>query len=34
MKDLNVCRQNEEVINRRASSVIGWLKWIVNLINV
>ena len=34
MKELNVCRQNEEVINRRASSVIGWLKWIVNLINV
>ena len=29
MRELNVC--NEPQINRRASSVYGWLKWIFNL---
>ena len=29
MRELNVC--NKPQINRRASSVYGWLKWIFNL---
>lgn len=32
MREYNVC--NEGQINRRASSVQGWIKWIFNLINL
>ena len=32
MRELNVC--NEPQINRRAGSVLGWLKWIFNLTNL
>lgn len=32
MKELNVCSNN--LVIRRASSVLGWLKWIFNLTNL
>ncbi len=32
MKELEVCSDN--LLNRRSSSVIGWLKWIVTLTKI
>ena len=32
MRELNVCGESQ--IERRASSVSGWLYWIFNLINL
>ncbi|MGE9984118.1 type II restriction enzyme [Desulfovibrio sp. SGI.169] len=34
MRVLNVCGDNETTIGRRASSVLGWLRWIFNLPNL
>ena len=34
MRELNVCGDSESTIGRRASSVLGWLRWIFNLPNL
>jgi len=34
MRELNVCGDSESTIGRRASSVLGWLRWMFNLPNL
>ena len=34
MRELNVCGNSASTIERRSSSVLGWLRWIFNLPNL